>query len=183
MKRNIILLSITILFVIIMTTLWSFVLTDKYDQIVDLEDSQKEANEKFITTQILSDSLYYVYNMFEKNLAQSKNDPLNKQASRTFINDLTDIFSKININGVGVSPAKKYNKGKYTYVPYELEFTCDYPRFGRLLAELSASERIIKIDEFKFINTPDQVRRSTGDKKQLPGAKITMTISTVTLNK
>ena len=136
MKRNIILLSITILFVIIMTTLWSFVLTDKYDQIIDLEDSQKEANEKFITTQILSDSLYYVYNMFEKNLAQSKNDPLNKQASRTFINDLTDIFSKI-----------------------------------------------IKIDEFKFINTPDQVRRSTGDKKQLPGAKITMTISTVTLNK
>ena len=76
MKRNIILLSITILFVIIMTTLWSFVLTDKYDQIIDLEDSQKEANEKFITTQILSDSLYYVYNMFEKNLAQSKNDPL-----------------------------------------------------------------------------------------------------------
>ena len=36
MKRNIILLSITILFVIIMTTLWSFVLTDKYDQIIDL---------------------------------------------------------------------------------------------------------------------------------------------------
>ena len=30
-----------------MTTLWSFVLTDKYDQIIDLEDSQKEANEKF----------------------------------------------------------------------------------------------------------------------------------------
>ena len=26
----------------------------------------------------------------------------------------------------------------------------------RLLAELSASERIIKIDEFKFINTPDR---------------------------
>ena len=69
------------------------------------------------------------------------------------------------------------------YIPYELEFTCDYPRFGRLLAELSASERIIKIDEFKFINTPDQVRRSSGADKQLPGAKITMTISTVTLNK
>ena len=58
-----------------MTTLWSFVLTDKYDRIIDLEDSQKEANEKFITTQILSDSLYYVYNMFEKNLFLSNEHP------------------------------------------------------------------------------------------------------------
>ena len=121
--------------------------------------------------------------MFEKNLAKGKNDNLNQQASRTFINDLTDIFSKINIHGVGVSPAKKYKKGKYTFIPYELEFTCDFPRFGRLLAELSASERIIKIDEFKFINTPDQIRRSSGSNKQLPGAKITMVVSTLTLNK
>ena len=68
-------------------------------------------------------------------------------------------------------------------IPYELEFTCDFPRFGRLLAELSASERIIKIDEFKFINTPDQIRRSSGLNKQLPGAKITMVVSTLTLNK
>ena len=183
MKRNIILLGVTIVFMLLMASLWSFVLSGKYDIIVDLEDDQKIANEKYITTQILSDSLYYVYNMFEKNLAKGKSDKLNQQASRTFINDLTDIFSKINIHGVGVSPAKKYKKGKYTFVPYELEFTCDFPRFGRLLAELSASDRIIKIDEFKFINTPDQIRRSSGKNKQLPGAKITMVISTLTLNK
>ena len=183
MKRNIILLSITMVFILLMILFWSFVLGDKYDEIVDLEDNQKISNEKYITTQILSDSLYYVYNMFEKNLAKGKNDELNQQASRTFINDLTDIFKKINIYGVSVSPEKKYKKGKYTYIPYELEFSCDYPRFGRLLAELSASERIIKINEFKFINTPDQVRRTSGKNKQLPGAKVIMLISTVTLNK
>ena len=97
---------------LLMASLWSFVLSGKSEIIVDLEDEQKIANEKYITTQILSDSLYYVYNMFEKNLAKSKNDDLNQQASRTFINDLTDIFSKINIHGVGVSPAKNNKKGK-----------------------------------------------------------------------
>ena len=82
MKRNIILLSITMMFILLMTLFWSFVLGDKYDEIVDLEDNQKIANEKYITTQILSDSLYYVYNMFEKNLAKGKNDELRTGASR-----------------------------------------------------------------------------------------------------
>ena len=182
MKRNIILLSITIAFILLITMLRSFVYDNKYDDIVDLEDEQKIANEKYITAQILSDESNFVYNLFEKNLAKNSNDELNQQASRTFIDNLTDIFQKLNISGVNVRPGKKYKKAKNTYVPYELEFNCDYTRFGRLLAELAASERMIKINEFKFLNTPDLVRRGSG-KKKLPDAKITMEIVTITLNK
>ena len=160
----------------------SFVYDNKYDDIIDLEDEQKIANEKYITAQILSDESNFVYNLFEKNLAKNKNDELNQQASRIFIDNVTDIFNKLNIYGVSIRPGKKYKKEKYTYVPYQLEFSCDYPRFGRLLAELAASERIIKINEFKFLNTPDLVRRGSGMKK-LPDAKITMEIVTITLNK
>jgi len=182
MKRNIILLSITIAFILMITMLRSFVYSDKHDNIVDLEDEQKNANEKYITAQILSDESNFVYNLFEKNLAKSSNDELNQQASRIFIDNLTDIFKKLNITGVNVRPGKKYKKEKNTYIPYELEFNCDYTRFGRLLAELAASERIIKINEFKFLNTPDLVRRGSAVKK-LPDAKITMEIVTITLNK
>ena len=182
MKRNIILLSLTVAFILLITMLRSFVYENKYDDIIDLEDEQIIANEKYITAQILSDESNFVYNLFEKNLAKNINDKLNQQASRVFINDLTNIFNKLNISGVNVRPGKKYKKEKNTYVPYELEFNCDYTRFGRLLAELAASERIIKIKEFKFLNTPDLVRRRSGIKK-LPDAKITMEIVTITLNK
>ena len=182
MKRNIILLSLTVAFILLITMLRSFVYENKYDDIIDLEDEQIIANEKYITAQILSDESNFVYNLFEKNLAKNSNDNLNQQSSRVFINDLTNIFKKLNISGVNVRPGKKYKKGKNTYVPYELEFNCDYTRFGRLLAELAASERIIKINEFKFLNTPDLVRRGSGIKK-LPDAKITMEIVTITLNK
>jgi len=182
MKRNIILLSITVAFILLITMLRSFVYDNKYDDIVDLEDEQKIANEKYITAQILSDESNFVYNLFEKNLAKNSNDELNQQSSSIFMNNLTDIFEKLSIRGVNIRPGKKYKKDKFTYIPYELEFNSDYPRFGRLLIELAASERIIKINEFKFLNTPDLVRRGFGRNK-LPDAKITMEIATITLNK
>ena len=52
------------------------------------------------------------------------------------------------------------------------------------LASLAANERLIQIDEFKFLNTLDLATRELElGKKRLPDAKITMEIVTITLNK
>ena len=73
LNRNILLFSATCLFLIINSVAYSSY-DEKYDQIIDLEDEQKVANEKFITAQILSEKLNSVYNVFESNLATNKND-------------------------------------------------------------------------------------------------------------
>ena len=182
MKRNIILLSITIVFAISLSLVKTFVLSDKPDEILDLEDLQKTANEKYITAQILSQSLDNVYKLFEINLATKKNDERNKEASVVFINKLTDIFHKLKINVIEIRPMSKQQKGKYTHVPYEVTLSCDYEKFGKLVSELERNERLINIDKFDFNNSPENVRRKK-DLKELPDAIVTMQISTITLNK
>lgn len=182
MKRNIILFSITVIFIITTVALNSFVFGNKPEEIEDLEDLQKSANERFITAQILSQKLDNVYKLFEVNLASKKNDPKNEEANVDFINSLTDILFKHEIDVIELKPSKKRKEGKYTLIPYQLEISCDYEKFGKLLVELEKNERLITITEFNYNNTPENVRRSS-DKNQLPDALITLELATVTLNK
>ena len=182
MKRNIILFSSTVLFIIISFILNNFIFNDKPEKIEDLEESQVSANEKFITAQILSQKLDNVYKLFEINLATNKNDARNEEANVEFINSLTDILFKHNIDVIELRPGKKRKQGKYTLVPYQLEISCTYEQFGKLLVEFEKNERLIKITEFNYNNTPENVRR-TSDRTKLPDPLITMEIATITLNK
>ena len=68
MKRNIILISITILFALSTGFIRSITIEGKPNRIIDLEDNQKSVNEKYITAQILSQSIDNVYKLFESNL-------------------------------------------------------------------------------------------------------------------
>ena len=182
MKRNILLFSITIIFVLSLSLVRTFVFANKPDDVIDLEDLQKTANERYITAQILSQSLDNVYKLFEINLATKKNDQKNDEASVEFINKLTDILYKQKINVIEIRPMSKQKTGKYTFIPYELTLSCDYEKFGKLVSELERNERLITINKFEFNNSPENVRRRS-DLKELPDAIITMQISTVTLNK
>ena len=182
MKRNIILLSLTIIFIISSFLLRNIMFSNKPEQIVDLEGIQKSANEKYITAQILSQSLDNVYRLFEVNLASSKNDKLNEEASVDFINTLTDILYELKINVIEMKPMEKYRSGKYTYIPYRLKLSCDFEKFGKLVSELERNERLIAIGEFEYSNSPENVRRSSA-LTELPNALIEMEIATITLNK
>ena len=62
LNRNLILVITTVLFILINSLLYSYIYIDKYDKIINLEEEQKLANEKFITAQILSEKLNNVYN-------------------------------------------------------------------------------------------------------------------------
>ena len=182
MKRNIILISITLLFIISTGFIRSFLMDGKPDQIIDLEDSQKSANEKYITAQILSQSLDNVYKLFESNLSFNKND---KDDSNEFMDYLTDVLYSLGINHIETKYPEKNDvekSGSYIFTPYVLEIESDYEQFGQLIAELERSERLIVVNEFNFNNTPENVRR-TGSKKTLPDARISMEIATITINK
>ena len=182
MKRNIILISITLLFSISTGFLRSFVMDTKPEQIIDLEDKQKSVNEKYITAQILSQSLDNVYKLFESNLAFNRDD---KDDSNEFMDYLTDVLYELGVNHIETKYPEKNDveeSDNYIFTPYTLEIECDYEQFGELIAELEKSERLIIVNDFNFNNTPENVRR-TGSKKKLPDAKITMEIATITINK
>ena len=182
MKRNIILLFIIIVFISASTLLRTFVMGNKTENIIVLEGLQKTANERYITAQILSQSLDNVYRLFEINLASSEKDKLNDEASVEFINSLTDILYNLKIDVIEIKPMTKFTSGNYTYIPYKLVLSCDFEKFGKLVTAFERNERLIKIDEFSYNNAPENVRRSS-DLTMLPDAIIEMEISTVTLNK
>ena len=154
MRRNIILFSLTILFIFTTSILNSLIFGNKPEEIEDLEDIQKSANERYITAQILSQKLDNVYRLFEVNLATRKNDSKNEEANVDFINSLTDILFAYEIDIIELKPAKKRKEGKYTLVPYQLEISCDYEKFGEFLVELEKNERLITITEFNYNNSP-----------------------------
>ena len=56
-NRNSILVLFAIFFIFINSFLYSYLYDKKYDLILDLQQEQKIANEKFITAQILSEKL------------------------------------------------------------------------------------------------------------------------------
>ena len=74
MIRNIILISITVVFSLSFTITKTFFFSGNSDKIMDLQHQQKKVNEKYITAQILSQDLKHVYSLFEHNLALNKND-------------------------------------------------------------------------------------------------------------
>jgi len=182
-NRNIILFIISILFIITNSLLYSYLYNDKYDLIIDLEEEQKNANEKFITAQILSEKLDNVYNVFEQNLAADNNDPRNKEANMLFLKDLTDILEKLDIKLLQIEPGGKKKKGLLTYIPYLMELKCSYEEVGKLITELEASNRLITIEEIIIKNGIEKIKKNSNNSDEITDIKTLLSINTITLNK
>ena len=182
-NRNIILFIISILFIITNSLLYSYLYNDKYDLIIDLEEEQKIANEKFITAQILSEKLDNVYNVFEQNLAADNNDPRNKEANMLFLKDLTDILEKLDIKLLQIEPGGKKKKGLLTYIPYLMELKCNYEEVGKLITELEASNRLITIEEIIIKNGIEKIKKNSNNSDEITDIKTLLSINTITLNK
>ena len=181
MKRNLLLLVILILFNIIFRFInGSFI--NKPDEIFDLEELQQKENEKFITAQILSQSLNQVYAMFESNLAATKNDERNEAASLPFLEQLTDILDKLQIKTLKLKPKPKERMNNFTAIPYEIEILCTFEKFGKFVLELERNNRLITIDNFVVNNGTERISNSTKP-EDLIDQVIELTISTITLNK
>ena len=181
-KRNIILFSIFILYLIINMFL-SGLFDSKMDRIGDLEAKHKDVNEKYITAQILSQKLDKVYAIFESNLSFSKNDEKNKEASMKFLKELTDIVEKLEMKIDQIIPGKKEKKGKTIRIPYKIQFRSDYEKLGEFITKLENNDRIIEIDELIIRNNLEKTRVNNMDGGDILNQEIEMKIYTVTLNK
>ena len=143
---------------------------------------EEKSNEKFITAQILSKSLENVYTIFETNLAMSKNDIKNKEASMEFLKYLTDIMEKYNIKLNQIIPGKKTSKGSLTNIPYDIHIVCDYEKLGEFINEIESSDRIILINELTIKNNIEKIKSNKKD-QNISDQEIELEIQTVTINK
>ena len=179
-KRNIILFSI---FLILSLSYWigaSFFISDKPFQIKVLEEEQQELNENLISAQILASQLDRVFTLFQENLALSKADSL--QMTRTFLNNLTDMLEDLDIKLLGIKPKPRMDKITYLKAPYVITLECTFEQFGKFLAEIERSPRLITIDEFEVKNGIERIKANT-DEERLIYQEFVVNLSTITLVK
>lgn len=181
MKRNLTLLSLIIAFNLLFWFGRSTVFA-KPDEIYDLEFDQQKVNEKYITAQILSQSLTQVYAIFETNLAVQQDDFRNEDASLPFLKQLTDILNRLEVKTIKLKPKPKERMSNFTSIPYEIEIQCSFEKFGKFVLELEKNDRLITLDEFVVHNGPERVSASSSP-EEMSEQNIELTISTITLNK
>tara|TARA_B110000263_G_C15214900_1_gene467051 strand:+ start:183 stop:782 length:600 start_codon:yes stop_codon:yes gene_type:complete len=182
-NRNSILVLFAVLFIFLNSMLYTYLYDQKYDLLLDLEQEQKIANEKFITAQILSEKLNSVYQLFEINLASDDNDKKNKEANMIFLKDLTDVLEKLDIKLLQIEPGSKNRKGSTTYIPYSMEIKCDYEQFGKFITELEGNNRLISVEEIQIRNGVEKIRGAINDISEVNDIVTNLSINTITLNK
>ena len=181
-KRSIILTGSCILYIILNIFLTNILIDTKKDTILDLESKHNTVNEKFITAQILSQSLQKVYSVFENNLANSKNDSRNQEASMDFLKYLTDIMEKHDIKLNQIIPGQKIKKGSFIYIPYDVSIMCDYEHLGQFINDIESSDRIILIKELTIRNNIEKMKSKKRD-QNISDLEIELELRTATINK
>ena len=182
LKRSLILGISCLIYIILNLSFSNLLIENKKNKIHSLEAKHKTVNEKFITAQILSKSLENVYTIFETNLAMSKNDDKNKEASMEFLKYLTDIMEKYNIKLNQIIPGKKTKKGPLVNIPYDIHIMCDYEKLGEFINEIESSDRIILINELTIKNNIEKIKSNKKD-QNISDQEIELEIQTVTINK
>tara|TARA_B100000029_G_scaffold479302_1_gene526242 strand:+ start:111 stop:677 length:567 start_codon:yes stop_codon:yes gene_type:complete len=182
-KRNIMLLSITTIFIILNVVLTNLLISSKMDLILELENNHNVVNERYITAQILSQKLDEVYNIFENNLALSKKDKLNEEASMEFLKEITDLMAKNDIDLKQIIPGKKVKKGALVKIPYTLQLECDFEKLGRLVVALENNDRIIFIDDIYLKNNTEKMKLINSNDMSFLNQSIEMKIHALSINK
>jgi len=182
MKRNIILLSLLVIFILGSFFQNKLMIEKKFTQMGDLKYEQKKVNERFISADLLNKNLNKVSDLFNNNLALNATDSKNKEASLEFLDNLTDIFNKLGVQILNIRPKKKEKRGGNTYIPYQLELICTFEEFANLVNDLEKNDRLIVIDEFHFFNNLEKLSRKQ-EAESIMNHKVELIISTVTLNK
>ncbi len=182
-NRNSVLVLFAVIFIFMNSFLYSYLYDKKYDLILDLQQEQKIANEKFITAQILSEKLNNVYQLFESNLATDNKDKKNKEANMLFLKELTDILENLNIKLLQIEPGSKNKKGATTYIPYTMEIKCDYEQFGKFITALEGNNRLISVEEIHIRNGVEKIRGTIDDMSEVSDIIAALSINTITLNK
>ena len=147
-----------------------------------LEEEQQELNENLISAQILASQLDRVFTLFQENLALSKADSLADDANLPFLNNLTDMLEDLDIKLLGIKPKPRMDKITYFKAPYIITLECTFDQFGKFLAEIERSPRLITVDEFEVKNGIERIKANT-EEDRLIYQEFVVNLSTITLVK
>lgn len=181
-KRNIILFGSLIFLTISYWISSTILIDDKPLKIQILEEEQEELNENLISAQILASQLDRVFTLFQENLALSKADSLADDANLPFLNNLTDMLDDLDIRLLGIKPKTRIDKMTYLKAPYVITLECTFDQFGKFLAEVERSPRLITVDEFEVKNGIERIKANT-DEENLIFQEFSVNLSTITLVK
>ena len=181
-KRNIILFGALIVLTISYWLSAAFFIGNKPLEIKLLEQEETELNENLISAQILASKLDRVYTLFQENLALSQQDSLAEDASLPFLNSLTDILEELNIQLLGIKPKDRESKGSYYKSPYVITIECSYEEFGKFLAEIERSPRLIALNEYEVKNGVERVKTNISEDDLLEQV-FELNLATITLVK
>ena len=181
-KRNIILFGAFVLLTILFWVSGSLMIGDKPFQIRLLEDEQTELNENLISAQILDRQLDRVYTLFQENLALSQQDSLAQDASLPFLNSLTDMLDDLDIQLLVIKPKDRESKDDYYKSPYVITIECTYEEFGKFLAEMERSPRLITVNEYEVKNGVERIKTNIRE-EDLMNQVFEVNLATITLVK
>ena len=181
-KRNIILFGALIILTISYWLSATFFIGDKPFEIKLLEQEETELNENLISAEILASKLDRVYTLFQENLALSQQDSLAEDASLPFLNSLTDILEDLDIQLLGIKPKARESKGEYYKSPYAITIECSYEEFGKFLAEIERSPRLITLNEYEVKNGVERVKTNVSE-EDLIEQVFELNLATITLVK
>ena len=160
----------------------AWMIADKPEGLLDLEDELVELNEQLISAQILASRIEQVYTFFEQNLALSKQDSLADDASLPFLKSLMKMMNGLGISLLKIKPKPRIEKTNYIAAPYEVIMKCSYDELGKFMAELEKSPRLVTIDEFHVKNGIERIKSNTSE-MDLREQIIEIHLSTLTMVK
>ena len=138
--------------------------------------------EKLISAQITSLKMDLVKKFISKNLALSHKDTLAQGASLAFLSDLTEVFDLLGIELISLDPKPVRRNNRYTESPYEMEISCNYEKFTRLVLKMEQSPRLITLTSFELMNNVE-THFQAKDRSRPDYSRIKLTLSTMTLIK
>ena len=95
---------------------------------------------------------------------------------------LTDILDDLNIQLLGIKPKDRESKGEYYKSPYVITIECSYEEFGKFLAEIERSPRLITLNEYEVKNGVERVKTNISE-EDLIEQVFELNLATITLVK
>ncbi len=159
-----------------------YIYKPKPAKIRELDIAIQKENEKLIAAQIIAGELKQVTRMIEGNLAQSARDSLAEDASLPFMDQLTDLLRKHEIDLVRIEPGNRRNFADHLRIPYYLELITSYASLVDFFNDIEKSNRLVTLKDFELNSTVKQFQTLAKEGK-IDKRPVNMTLSTLTLIK
>ena len=83
---------------------------------------------------------------------------------------------------MGIKPKDRESKGEYYKSPYAITIECSYEEFGKFLAEIERSPRLITLNEYEVKNGVERVKTNVSE-EDLIEQVFELNLATITLVK